>query len=371
MATSNTATFKKLPGVLSFQRAYNVSDAEMFNVMPDGARTPVEVVRHGIRGTQNVSATAGTTAKGGERAVSNIQVTETAKLHPNAVAMEVQFSIRFFDLSRSLSACASDDRVLMKGMRTSIDGFIERSKTGGADAIALRYARNIANGRWLWRNRVAASKITVTVMQGDTLIASIDALTVPTNHFDNAIAPEAAIAKVLADGMRGAHGGGLLVSARLEFGVAGAIEVFPSQNYVENKPTGFARPLYKIGGSVRAPTDKESGFNVVGHAALRDQKVSNALRTFDTWYEAYGEVGRPIPVEPMGASLDLMSFLRSGNTGAFKLFCRLNELDPIAPDGQFALACMIRGGVFSESDKPAKPKGDATGEVAEAIAEAD
>lgn len=370
MASSNTETFKKLPGVLSFQRAYNVSDAEMFNVMPDGSRTPVDVVRHGIRGTQNVSAAAGATAKGGERAVSNIQVTETAKLHPNALAMEVVFSIRFFDLSRSLSACASDDRVLMKGMRSSIDSFIARSKAGGAEAIALRYARNIANGRWLWRNRVGASKITVTVLQGDTAIASFDALAVPTNHFDSPSAPEATIAKILADGMRGAQGGGLSVCAQLEFGVSGAIEVFPSQNYVENKPTGFARPLYKIGGSVRPPIDKESGFNVVGHAALRDQKVSNALRTFDTWYEAYGDVGRPIPVEPMGASLDLMSFLRSGSSGAFKLFCRLNELDPSAPDGQFALACMIRGGVFSESDKPTKAKGDATGEVAEATAEA-
>ena len=366
MATSTTETFKKLPGVLSFQRAYNVSDAEMFNVMPDGSRTPVEVVRHGIRGTQNVSAAAGATAKGGERAVSNIQVTETAKLHPNALAMDVQFSIRFFDLARSLSACASDDKVLMKGMRASIDGFIERSKAQGADAIALRYARNIANGRWLWRNRVAASKITVTVMQGDTLIASLDALAVPTNHFDNLSAVEAAVGKVLADGMRGAHSSGVSVCARLEFGVPGAIEVFPSQNYVENKPTGFARPLYKIGGSVRPPTDKESGFNVVGYAALRDQKISNALRTFDTWYDSYGEVGRPIPVEPMGASLDLMSFLRSGSSGAFKLFCRLNELDPSSPEGQFALACMMRGGVFSESDKPAKPKGDATGEAAEA-----
>jgi len=374
MATSTTETFKKLPGVLSFQRAYNVSDAEMFNVMPDGSRTPVEVVRHGIRGTQNVSAAAGATAKGGERAVSNIQVTETAKLHPSAVAMEVQFSIRFFDLACSLSACASDHRVLMKGMRTSIDGFIGRSKTAGADAIALRYARNIANGRWLWRNRVVASKITVTVTQGDTVIATLDALAVPTNHFDNASTPEAAIAKVLADGMRGAHGSGLTICARLEFGVTGAIEVFPSQNYVENKPTGFARPLYKIGGSVRPPTDKESGFNVVGHAALRDQKVSNALRTIDTWYALFDEIRRLIPVEPVGANLDLMDFMRNAKNGgndAFVLFRRLNELDPATPEGQFALACMIRGGVFSESDKPKKSSGDATGEVVEAVAEAD
>ena len=363
MATLTTETFKKLPGVLSFQRAYNISDAEMFNVMPDGSRTPVEVVRHGFRGTQNVSDTGGTTGKGGERPVSQIQITETAKLHPAAVAMDVQFSIRFFDLAKSLSACASDDKVRMKGIRDSIDAFIERSKTQGADAIAARYARNIANGRWLWRNRVAASKITVTVTHSDAVIATLDALAIPTNHFDNISADETAIVKVLADGMRGVLNTGVSVCARLEFGVAGAIEVFPSQNYVENKPSGFARPLYKIGGSVRAATDNESGFNVVGHAALRDQKVSNALRTFDTWYDSYAEVGRPIPIEPMGASLDLMRFLRSGSSGAFKLFCRLNELDPSADDGQFALACMIRGGVFSVSDQPSKTKGKVAGQT--------
>ena len=363
MATLTTETFKKLPGVLSFQRAYNISDAEMFNVMPDGSRTPVEVVRHGIRGTQNVSDTAGTTGKSGKREVSQIQITETAKLHPAAVAMDVQFSIRFFDLARSLSACASDDKALMKGIRGSIDAFIERSKAQGVDAIATRYARNIANGRWLWRNRVAASKITVTVTHSDAVIATLDALAIPTNHFDNISADETAIVKVLADGMRGVLNTGVSVCARLEFGVAGAIEVFPSQNYVENKPSGFARPLYKIGGSVRAATDNESGFNVVGHAALRDQKVSNALRTFDTWYDSYAEVGRPIPIEPMGASLDLMRFLRGGSSGAFKLFCRLNELDPNADDGQFALACMIRGGVFSVSDQPSKTKGKVEGET--------
>jgi len=371
MATSTTETFKKLPGVLSFQRAYNVSDAEMFNVMSDGSRTPVEVVRHGIRGTQNVSDTAAVTSKNGVRNVANPQMTETAKLMPDAVAMDVQFSIRFFDLANSLTACASDKPALMKGMRTSINSFIERARTSGVDGIALRYARNIVNGRWLWRNRVVASSILVTVKHGDEVIAQVNALSVPINHFESFTAPEIAVARVLADGMQGLATKGLRVVARLEFDTPGAIEVFPSQNFVENKPAGFARPLYKIGGSFRTDAKEVAGFNVVGHAALRDQKISNALRTFDTWYEAYGEVGRPIPVEPMGASLDLMSFLRSGNTGAFKLFCRLNELDPVTPDGQFALACMIRGGVFSESDKPAKAKGDATGEVVEAAAEAD
>ena len=42
----------------------------------------------------------------------------------------------------------------------------------------------------------------------------------------------------------------------------------------------------------------------MGQAALRDQKIGNALRTIDTWYPAYEERRVPLPVEPNGASLD-------------------------------------------------------------------
>ena len=47
-------TFKKLPGVLAFQRGVVISDALFFNVCED-SQTPVMVVRHGIRGTQNIN----------------------------------------------------------------------------------------------------------------------------------------------------------------------------------------------------------------------------------------------------------------------------------------------------------------------------
>ena len=48
----------------------------------------------------------------------------------------------------------------------------------------------------------------------------------------------------------------------------------------------------------------------MGHAALRDQKIGNALRTIDTWYPRYTEHGRPLPVEPNGASLEAQEFFR-------------------------------------------------------------
>ena len=134
------------------------------------------------------------------------------------------------------------------------------------------------------------------------------------------------------------------------FGVRGALEVFPSQNYVEDKPRGFARPLYCLGAPERIHSRNGMEFEstrTMGHAALRDQKIGNALRTIDTWYERYAEHGRPLPVEPNGASLEAQEFFRDRKTSAFEFARRLNTLDPASPEGMFMIASLIRGGVFS------------------------
>ena len=65
---TTTKVFKKLPGVLAFQRGLVMSDAELFNEI-DGEyeMNPVFVVRHGIRGTQNVNKEgSGDTATSGD-----------------------------------------------------------------------------------------------------------------------------------------------------------------------------------------------------------------------------------------------------------------------------------------------------------------
>ena len=86
----------------------------------------------------------------------------------------------------------------------------------------------------------------------------------------------------------------------------------------------------------------------MGQAALREQKIGNALRTIDTWYPAYEERLVPISVEPNGANLDMKEFFRKkGDASGFKLMQRVGELDPETPEGLFLLACLIRGGVFS------------------------
>lgn len=350
-------TFKKLPGVLAFQRGVVISDALFFNVCEDG-QTPVMVVRHGIRGTLNVNkdgdAEKSTAANAKRQEVSNIQTTDTAKLDANAQALAVRFSLRFLDLKDVLFACApssTDADDLVRQYRDSVAGFIARAKTSdGLNDVAARFARNIANGRWLWRNRTIARHITVRVSVAGKALASFDALDTPLNHFNDISADERQLATYIADGLRGEDDSALDIEAQLDFGVRGALEVFPSQNYVENKPRGFARPLYCLGAPERVHGNNGMEFEstrTMGHAALRDQKIGNALRTIDTWYERYAEHGRPLPVEPNGASLEAQEFFRDRKTSAFEFARRLNTLDPASPEGMFMIASLIRGGVFS------------------------
>ena len=353
----NAIEFKKLPGVLSFQRGLVITDALFFNDFKD-SQSPVMVVRHGIRGTQNVNKDGDpekSTAAGAKRQeVSNIQTTDTAKLDEGAQALVVRFSLRFLDLEDVLFACApssTDADDVVRNYRESVTAFIERVKTSpGLDEVAARFARNIANGRWLWRNRTIARKIDVHVTEAGKPVASFDALATPLNHFDNFSDAERQVAAYIVEGLRGDNDIGLDIEARLDFGVRGALEVFPSQNYVEEKPRGFARPLYCLGTPER--TNGRTGMEfestrTMGHAALRDQKIGNALRTIDTWYPRYAEHGRALPVEPNGASLEAQEFFRDRKTSAFEFARRLNTQDPTSPEGMVMIASLIRGGVFS------------------------
>lgn len=347
----------KLPGVLSFQRCLLVTDGLFYNELGNGELSPVWVVRHGIRGTQNINKGSkegqGASASAKREEVSNIQTTDSAKLDPGAVALQVRVNLRGMDVEKALFACApgqNDSMDDLNAFKVSLMDFVSRAKEGGAlEHLACRYVRNIANGRFLWRNRMVASAVTVKVALPGGEVKTFDALATPFTTFEDVSKDERTVAEVLARGWKGEPATDLHVTARVDLGVGGSVEVFPSQNYLENKARGFARPLYCVGD---APENQDQhGVRIMGQAALRDQKIGNALRTIDTWYPAYEDRGVPLPVEPNGASLDAQEFFRNkGDASGFKLMLRVGELDPMTPEGLFLLACIIRGGVFSGSE---------------------
>jgi CRISPR-associated protein Csy3 len=144
--------------------------------------------------------------------------------------------------------------------------------------------------------------------------------------------------------MSGQQATAVKVTADVDFGVKGAVEVFPSQNYIDGKLKGFPRSLYKYGVPNRiSKTDN----NRVGYAAIRDQKIGNAIRTIDTWYPEFKETGVPIAIEPNGANLDTQRFFRKNSTSAFMMFLQLNDIDPNTEQGMFCIASLVRGGVYS------------------------
>lgn len=343
--------FKSIPATTSFKRGYVVSDGLMFQDV-HGEILPVQVKRQGIRGTQNVNGSD-------QKSVTNIQMTDVAKLHHDSNTLVVRFQMSFLDLSDAIQSCASGtDNEAAKAFRESVAGFIERAKASkGLEEVARRMARNILNGRWLFRTRKIASRLEVRVRvvrsdgELEREVRSAEGLKIPLHTFDSYSEAEIFLANEISSQVRGDSLSTLDVEARLTARCTGA-EVFPSQNYLGmdkgNSAEGFSRSLYKVGS---AESTDEHEFKIMGQAAIRDQKISNAIRTIDTWYPAFKEEGLAIPVEPMGANIDAQEFFRKGEASAFQLFKSLNAMDPDSPEGMFAIACLQRGGVYGESEK--------------------
>lgn len=342
---------KSLPGIFSVQRGFIISDALMHNLFEDGTTSRISVIRHGILGTQNV---AGKDRDG----IKNPQRTESAKTDPDAIGMEVRFALSTIPLTESIFACNDNE------FRNEVKGFIDQFKRSPElTEICNRYARNILNGRWLWRNRILGQKISIKVESEDATI-EMDATARPHDAFGDYSDEERKLGDLLADSLAG-NPHHLNISARIDFGMRGSIEVFPSQNFIGKKPDGFARSLYKVDRIDRKELlrvinndDPMSYFGDIidmGHAAIRDQKIGNAIRTIDTWYEE-GKESAPIPVEPKGANIETNVWKRTNNH-LFGMIIQLGGMRPsidsqkLNRQAMFVLSNLVRGFLAGEKEE--------------------
>lgn len=340
---------EKLPGVASLRRANVISDGVFFSINRNGTEQKIPVIRHGIRGTQNTPSPK----KGDNREVSNIQITESAKTDMESTSFGVDFGIKFLPLSESLSSCAGEGSEVF---RNHFQRFTSACKgSEGVQEVGRRFARNILNGRWLWRNRTLSDDIQVTVESPDFIVSDYPITNSSLLSFEDYTDAEKSLGDVIAQNLTGEAMTPLKVRAVANLGFTGSVEVYPSQNYVQDKPSGFARPLYKLGdpGPVNNNSQDFKDVRKMGVAALRDQKIGNAIRTIDTWYpDAELNDHLPIAVEPEGANLGAMKFFRTkkSETTSFELAKKLGEIDPDSSDGMFMIAAIARGGVYSQKN---------------------
>jgi len=90
----------------------------------------------------------------------NPQTVDVAALPAEADTLKVQFTLRVLGGAGTPSACNS--AAYQAKLLATVQGYVQQH---GFGELARRYAANLANGRFLWRNRAGAEQVEVTVEQ--------------------------------------------------------------------------------------------------------------------------------------------------------------------------------------------------------------
>lgn len=342
--------------VLAFERKLDTSDglfsAGHWDDAANGANwPPVTIHEKSVRGTisNRLKTKEQDPAKLDASIQSpNLQTVDVATLPNDADTLRLRFTLRVLGGAGIPAACNNAD------YQAKLLSTVQSYKANhGFGELARRYAINLANGRFLWRNRFGAEQITVEVRQLDKGEVRqnwrFDALALSLRGFEvpaNVEADIDGLASVIQQGLAGE--GYTLLEVVAYARIGDGQEVYPSQELILDKGDKRgqkSKTLYSVG-------DDKSRV-----AAMHSQKIGNALRTIDTWYPAEdGEDLGPIAIEPYGSvtnqgkayrqpkvKVDFYSLLDS--------WVLKDKEPPTEGDQHFVMAILVRGGVFGDSDK--------------------
>jgi len=340
--------------MLSFERKLEASDGLMFagNWEDDIAELEneewrsIEIVPRQNRSTQSAYG-----------------IDDSKKIMPNPVSsdsddanlpmdkdtLKLSFSMRVIGSVGKPFACNAPD------FATEIEKQLKAFKEdGGMDELAFRYAYNIANGRFLWRNRVGAENVKIVVKLNDDEDEkkSIDfnAYDFSLKDFDKNRDNEdlKKVAEMIKAGLISNEENSfvfLKVDAYVKLGKGQ--HVFPSQE-------------------MNMGEKKKKLFQLDNCAALHNVKIGNAIRTIDTWYgdtmlikvkegkkdktkevDIESEIKYPIAIEPYGSVTQHGRAYRHKNIDLYSLMLNWVNDEEIENDQKYFIAGnLIRGGVF-------------------------
>ena len=338
----------KTASVLAFERKLSNSDALMQsgswsqNGTKDGW-SPIAIESKDVRGTISnrlKKAIAADPAKlDAEIQKANLQRVEVAALPFDADTLKVSFTLRILGNLALPSAC--NDQAYQLALAEKINQYQAEHQFA---ELAARYAENLANGRFLWRNRVGAEAVEVHVrhvQRGETTHTWVfDALDFDLRAFTQPSGDLQALANIVQAGLSGDAFAFLQVDAFARLGQGQ--EIFPSQELVLDGGRDAAKSKYL--------------YQVNQVAAMHSQKIGNALRTIDTWYPSVKEVGPeelgPIAVEPYGSVTNRGAAYRQpqAKMDFYSLLDGwiIKDKIPALEQQHYVMAGLIRGGVFGE-----------------------
>jgi CRISPR-associated protein Csy3 len=333
-----------LPSVLTFTRSIEPSPAVFYAVNSESGESQlVEVSDHRLRATFGDYKTGFSGAKTDQELTEgNLHYVESAFLPIGFDSLKIDFSFKVLNNAmEAASSSSADVRTLLSDFTTAY------VSAGGASEIAIEYVKALVRGDFLWRNKKIMENISISVsVNGANYVfnfpsdGSHEAL---YSKYENEIKE---IADVFAVALTTPY---KVATVRVSaIGLIGdGQQVFPSQEFSEKAKDKPSRILAKrkVGGKQAA--------------VFTAEKVGNALRTVDIWYQP--DATYPLPVEPFGIDRSQSVAQRSKLKNSLftllqeKLIPLTNDLKegkPVTGDAHFIFACFIRGGLFNGEGKP-------------------
>ncbi|UAB71342.1 type I-F CRISPR-associated protein Csy3 [Vibrio sp. SCSIO 43132] len=321
------------PSVLAFESKLACSDAVMFSGSWDNRShsadwLAIPVKEKSVRGTISNRLKGAKASKiDAEIEKANPQTVDNAALPFDADTLKVSFTLRVLGNLATPSTCNNPEY-----QAALADKVTEYVQEDGFQDLAVRYASNIANGRFLWRNQVGAEQVEIRVTCGENSWI-FDAQEYSLKHFDHQTDELLALASKINLGLLGEQTTPIKIEAFVQLGEAQT--VFPSQELVMNSGDKKSKYLYQLN----------------DQAAMHSQKIGNALRTIDTWYPQSEECG-PIAIEPYGSVTNRGIAYRKPKekTDFYTLLdgWMLKDQTPDINEQHYIMAMLIRGGVFGE-----------------------
>ncbi|AKJ41957.1 type I-F CRISPR-associated protein Csy3 [Pragia fontium] len=327
-------TTLKTASVLAFERNFDVSDGVFFqtNWQQRDGFNKVKISEKSVRGTisnrlKNAIA-SDPTKLDSEIQKANLQTVDMAALSQENDTLVVKWSLKVLPFTGK--PCVCNDANYQNKLEQTLKTYIDKV---GFDELAKRYASNIANGRFLWRNRMGAEFIDVVVKAEGEKPLTFKAKDYSLMSFDKPDGELEKLANWIKQGLSGEKFVLLHIEAYAKVG--SGQEVYPSQELILDKGRK-SKTLYQIDEA----------------AAMHSQKISNALRTIDTWYP---DAQFPIAVEPYGSVTSMGTAFRQPKAKAdfYTLFDAwvLKDQELTLEQRHYVAAILIRGGVFGESGK--------------------
>ncbi|KFA99429.1 type I-F CRISPR-associated protein Csy3 [Vibrio mediterranei] len=321
------------PSVLAFESKLACSDAVMLSgnwqdrTVKSGW-TAIQVTEKSVRGTISNRLKGAKASKiDAEVEKANLQTVDNAALPFNSDTLKVTFTLRVLGNLAVPSTCNNPE--YQSELANKIAAYVQEN---GFKELAKRYATNLANGRFLWRNRVGAEQIEVRINHGEQQWI-FDAQELGLTSFDHNNDKLEQISSVIELGLLGEKATLLTVEAYVQLGEAQT--VFPSQELVMNSGDKKSKILFQLS----------------GQAAMHSQKIGNALRTIDTWYPQSNEFG-PIAIEPYGSVTNRgIAYRKPKEKNDFYNILdswMLKDKTPSLNEQHYLMAMLVRGGVFGE-----------------------